>query len=348
MDVDISMAPDESNDEAEEEDGEAETELVPMPQKGGISSLREKMQSKIASFKHQRGAAEPGSKDELLEVRREQRAAMREKRRKETRERIRKEQEARKTSAKASSTDKNPAHTKGNVSKPQLLVPDVSHSNKFANVAFSTVKDPSSSKSSAKDSYKSLKGSSDPKQALLQLQAKKAKFESLPEDKKKEIAERERWMKAEARMEGVKVRDDESRLKKAVKRKDKEKMKTKQEWYVSLFAAKFLMIYATTGPNERNKCLLRWLRAKRSVQTILRCVTIGGRTKRREYRARRVLQARARLVLGLKGKRPFLQTRRAKANERNPPRRISPSSLLHGISTSMPYLFLASRIVFSF
>ncbi|KAF5339158.1 hypothetical protein D9611_011197 [Ephemerocybe angulata] len=150
---------------------------------------------------------------------------MRERRRKETRERIRKEQEARKGSAK----EKTQQTPKGSVPKaPQLLVPD--HSNKVANVAFSTVRDPSSSKPAASSSYKSLKASSDPKQALLQLQAKKAKLEALPEEKRKEIAERERWLKAEARMEGVKVRDDEGRLKKAVKRKDKEKMKTKKEW----------------------------------------------------------------------------------------------------------------------
>ncbi|KAF6761458.1 surfeit locus protein 6-domain-containing protein [Ephemerocybe angulata] len=201
MDVDVSFeGADEDEDESNGEDaGDEEREYVPMPSGGGINTLRQKMQSKIAGFRQQRGQAEPGSKDELLEERRQQRAAM-------------------------------PQQTpKGSVPKaPQLLVPD--HSNKVANVAFSTVRDPSSSKPAASSSYKSLKASSDPKQALLQLQAKKAKLEALPEEKRKEIAERERWLKAEARMEGVKVRDDEGRLKKAVKRKDKEKMKTKKEW----------------------------------------------------------------------------------------------------------------------
>jgi len=228
MDVDTTRGQD-SDLEGEEQE---EEEFVPLPTDGGISTLRDKLKSKIASLRPQRGQAEPGSKDELLEERRRQRAAMRERRRKETKERIRKENEARRGSDKKPS-DKNPAVvTKGNVSKPQLLVPD-GNSKSYASVAFSKVAESSSSKGIS-PKHKSLKAPSDPKQALALLQAKKAKLEAMPEDKKKEIAERERWMKAEARMEGVKVRDDEARLKKAVKRKEKEKQKTKKEWCVEV------------------------------------------------------------------------------------------------------------------
>ncbi|KAJ2924093.1 hypothetical protein H1R20_g12998, partial [Candolleomyces eurysporus] len=229
MDVDFDQGDDEDAPQEEEE-------FIPMPSaEGGFASLRQKLHDKIANLRNRHSSlkGEPGSKDELLEERRQQRALLRERRRKETRERVRREAEARKKPEKEKN-EKGPAQIKGNVAKTQLLVPESGPHSKLANVAFSTVTDPSSSRgassNAASSKYKSLKASSDPKQALAQLQAKKAKLESLPEEKKKEIAEREQWAKAEARMEGVKVRDDEARLKKAAKRKDKEKQKSKKDW----------------------------------------------------------------------------------------------------------------------
>jgi predicted ribosome quality control (RQC) complex YloA/Tae2 family protein len=114
----------------------------------------------------------------------------------------------------------------------QLLVPDggaPSHierdpRSQLTNVLFSSIADSSSSRKSK------LKTSSNPTQALQQLASRKEKISALPEEKRKQIEERDKWEKAEARMEGVKVRDDEGRLKKAAKRKEKEKAKGRKAW----------------------------------------------------------------------------------------------------------------------
>jgi len=119
----------------------------------------------------------------------------------------------------------------------QLLVTNgaSSHSksdnhSQLTNVAFSSIAESSSSHKGGR-----LKSSSNPTQALQQLTSQKEKLAALPEEKRKQIEEREKWGKAAARMEGVKVADDEARLKKAAKRREKEKVKSKKAWYDFLF-----------------------------------------------------------------------------------------------------------------
>lgn len=59
---------------------------------------------------------EPGDKDELLEERRQQRAAMRERRRKETKEKIRRQEEAKNKGGKEKKDAKD-SKTQGNITK---------------------------------------------------------------------------------------------------------------------------------------------------------------------------------------------------------------------------------------
>ncbi|KAH6902022.1 surfeit locus protein 6-domain-containing protein [Coprinopsis sp. MPI-PUGE-AT-0042] len=246
-DDDISMAVDgdldgDSGDDAAMDEDDAEgSKFVPMPSaEGGIAALRQRLHDKVDKLRKNKRGVEPTSKDDLLEERRQQRAALRERRRKETKDRIRKERDlktskSQKPTAAGNDAKKDANKISGNTTKPQLLVDEASK--KFTNIAFSSTASGSKSKSiasnvdlTAPNLSKNLKTSSDPKQALALLEKKKQRLAKMPEEKRKAIEEKERWAKAELRMSGVKVRDDEARLKKAVKRKEKEKEKGKKEW----------------------------------------------------------------------------------------------------------------------
>lgn len=157
----------------------------------------------------------------------------------------------------------------------------------FANVAFAVP-------GSSKKGHDRLTTSSNPTQALAQLAARKEKLASMPEEKRKEIEEREKWQKAEARMEGVKVHDDETRLKKAAKRAEKGKTKSKKAWYVVLSASlKRHVDLRCAGMSGRSKWRRPWPRNRRSGRTTLPHVTRDETTNGRESKQRRTRDALA-------------------------------------------------------
>ncbi|KAJ3514821.1 hypothetical protein NLJ89_g2151 [Agrocybe chaxingu] len=208
MDVDVDIQ-DADGEDDHEDDMDVETLLKPMPISSGVE-----------------GRGEAGDKDDLLEERRRQRAAMRERRRKETKEKIKREEEMK---GKKSKDKEKQNRDKGNTTKTQLLVPDQpSHKADGPQAQMTTVAYSSIAGSSKKGQQ--FKTTADPQQALQQLSVRKEKLAAMPEERRKAIEEKEKWAKAEARLEGVKVHDDETRLKKAAKRKEKHKAKSKTTW----------------------------------------------------------------------------------------------------------------------
>ncbi|KAI5451640.1 hypothetical protein NCC49_001621 [Naganishia albida] len=241
--------------------------IVPMAPASSVTDLRKKLQDKIDSFRKRRreaplhppagdAAAEgsaagkdgngtdddgmtAASRDEMLEERRRRRGEVRDNRRNRRKEERRAEREGKsgkkevkgdkagekkstdftaKTGKTALIVDPLPKGAPGKAAAPAMPEDNVS----FASIALPST---SGSKTSSH-----LKNISNPTQALQHLQNQKAKLAELPAEKRKQIEEKEKWAKAQERAEGGKVRDDETRLKKAAKRVDKQKAKSSKEW----------------------------------------------------------------------------------------------------------------------
>ena len=77
---------------------------------------------------------------------------------------------------------------------------------------------------------KKKKGKSDAKTALEAAQKKQARLNAFDENKRKDIQEKDLWLAAKKRAQGEKVFDDVNLLKKSLKRQQKQKDKSKQEW----------------------------------------------------------------------------------------------------------------------
>lgn len=108
--------------------------------------------------------------------------------------------------------------------------PEQENNFSFGRVAFTDGTQMSQDLTYVKDKSSKKKGNSDPKGALAKLEAQKKRLANLDADKRKEVLEKETWLAARKRAEGEKVRNDESLLKKAVKRKERTKKKSEKEW----------------------------------------------------------------------------------------------------------------------
>lgn len=193
------------------------------------TALRARLESKLAALRAARKADDPDGKpirtrQELIEARREKQA-QRKAHKKEMRRRAKEEEERKREEALASARN-SPGLS------PLFEQDDDRNANHYAygRLTFSDGTQLSHDLSYEKTPNAKKKGPSDPKTALLKLEAQKKRIANMDEDKRKEVLEKETWLAARRRAEGEKVHDNESLLKKALKRKEKAKKKSEREW----------------------------------------------------------------------------------------------------------------------
>ncbi|OLN94207.1 Ribosomal RNA-processing protein 14 [Colletotrichum chlorophyti] len=192
------------------------------------SALRARLAARIEALRAARKADGPDGKpirtrQELIEARRAKQA-QRKAHKKELRTMAKLEEEAKREEALASNSP--------SVMSPRMSLPgdeEQSAHYSFGRVAFDDGTKLSHDLSHALNSHK-RKGPSDPKTALLKVQNQKKRLAALDKEKQADIEEKEKWLTARRRAEGERIRDDESALKKAVKRKDQKKKKSEKEW----------------------------------------------------------------------------------------------------------------------
>lgn len=188
------------------------------------AELKERLATKINLLKEKRKA--PGSKTGGPVKSREQMLAERKRKQESKQERLkRKREEEDEDDAEAS--EKSDAENDDDVEEEASNV-------LFGNIQF---KDGSRMTSDLKNiragiDQKKKKGpaNNDIKAHLLKLEAKRRKLDQLSPEERKQAQEHSKWKGLLDQAEGIKVKNDEKLLKKALKRKERQKLKSEIEW----------------------------------------------------------------------------------------------------------------------
>lgn len=189
--------------------------------------LKEKLASKIQTLREKRRA--PGTKNAGPLKSREQilaeRKSKQELKRQEKLKRKREEDEAEFVEGDNADEDKSEGEDKSGDENDDML---------FGNIVFEdgtrVTSDLSKLRSGIAQKKKKGPANNDIKAHLVRLENKKRKLALMTPEEQASLKESDQWKSLMSQAEGVKVKDDEKLLRKALKRKDKQKLRSETEW----------------------------------------------------------------------------------------------------------------------
>lgn len=190
-----------------------------------LMKLKSKLQQKIEAMKAKRkapgskAAGAPKSRDQILEERRKK---------KEARDALKRKRDQ--------SDDEEESENEDELDKGEESEEEEEEKEKtgvlFQNIVFNDG-DRTTSDLTKLRKGKKKKGPAnrDIKAHLAKVQQKKQKLAKLDESEKKNVETKDKWNKMIQQAEGIKVKDDEKLLKKALKNKERLKRKSENQWY---------------------------------------------------------------------------------------------------------------------
>ncbi|KAI5910676.1 Ribosomal RNA-processing protein 14 [Candida parapsilosis] len=191
-----------------------------------LAKLKEKLESKINTLREKRKAVgtkatgAPTSREQILAERRRREESKLKKRKREEMDDNEDEGDDNDDSGESDDDDE-----KSDTEDNAVL---------YGNIAFSDGSQLTSNLSgirrSAEKKKKQGPANKDIKAHLLKLEKKKRKLENMPSEEQAKQKEKDKWSRVMSQAEGVKLKDDEKLLKKALKRKEKKKLRSEIEW----------------------------------------------------------------------------------------------------------------------
>ena len=203
------------------------TEEENLKKQENLKNLREKLANKISNLREKRKA--PGSKNGKAPKSRDQ--ILDERKRKEELKR----QELKRKREEIEDEDEEEDEEEEEEEEEDHEIDENNDSNGnvvFGNIVFQDGSKATSDLSKYRNDKSKKKGpaNNDVKAHLLKLEKKKQKLAQMsPEERAKQI-EKDKWQRVMNQAQGIKPKDDEKLLKKALKRKEKQKLRSEIEW----------------------------------------------------------------------------------------------------------------------